>query len=108
MRAYVPAFDSDLQHGIRSLMNVDGPAYLRLGLSEQPSWLSPEPYAVWRRVLPGEGPTVVFAGPLVGGSLAAIRDAGLNADVWLVSELPVTELPARVSAQRASIPGTCW
>ncbi len=94
LRAYVPAFDPDLQHGIRSLMRGGGPAYVRLGLSEQPSWLSPEPYAVWRRVLPGQGPTVVFAGPLVGGSLAAIRDAGLDADVWLVSELPVTELPA--------------
>jgi transketolase len=93
LRAYVPAFDSDVQHGVRDLMGSAGPAYLRLGLSEQPSWLASEPYSAWRRVLAGEGPTVVFVGPLVGGALAAILEAGLPADVWLVSELPVSELP---------------
>lgn len=93
MRAFVPAFDSDLQHMIRQLMTVNHPAYLRLGLSEQPAWLRPEPYAAWRRILPGDGPTAVFAGPLVGTSIAAIRESGLNADVWLVSELPIGQPP---------------
>lgn len=93
LRAYVPAFDADVTHGIRALMRRNGPAYLRLGVSEQPSCLSPEPYAPWRRVLAGSGPTVVFAGPLVGGSIAALRDVGIDADVWLVSELPVAEAP---------------
>jgi transketolase len=93
LRAYVPAFDPDLEHMIRHLMTVDHPAYLRLGLSEQPPWLAPEPYSVWRRVLPGAGPTAVFLGPLVGSALAAIREAGVDADVWLVSELPFHKPP---------------
>jgi transketolase len=93
MRAYIPAFDSDLRHMIRHLMTVDHPAYLRLGLSEQPAWLEPEPYAAWRRILPGGGPTAVFAGPLAGSSIDAIRKSGLNTDVWLVSELPIDRLP---------------
>jgi len=75
------------------LMTVDHPAYLRLGLSEQPAWLEPEPYAAWRRILPGGGPTAVFAGPLAGSSIDAIRKSGLNTDVWLVSELPIDRLP---------------
>ena len=94
IRAYVPAFDSDLEQMIRCLMSVGHPAYLRLGLSEQPKWLSPEPYAQWRRILPGTGPTVAFAGPLVGSALEAIRSSGSNADVWLVSELPIDFPPA--------------
>jgi transketolase len=93
MRAYVPAFDSDVQYMIRQLMKVSHPAYLRLGLSEQPAWLQPEPCAAWRRILPGDGPTAVFAGPLVGTSIDAIRQSGLNADIWLVSELPVDQPP---------------
>jgi transketolase len=93
MRAYVPAFDSDLCHMIRRLMTAGHPAYLRLGLSEQPRWLTPEPYDAWRRVLPGDGPTAVFVGPLVGAALEAIRQSGVGADVWLVSELPVHRPP---------------
>jgi transketolase len=93
MRAYVPAFDSDLRCMIGQLMTVKHPAYLRLGLSEQPSWLEAEPYAAWRRILPGDGPTVAFVGPLAGGALDAIHQSGLNADAWIVSELPIHRPP---------------
>ena len=93
MRAYIPAFDSDVRCMIQKLMTVQHPAYLRLGYSEQPSWLTPGPYAAWRRILPGDGPTVAFAGPLAGAALDAIRASGLNADCWLVSELPFEQVP---------------
>ena len=93
MRAYIPAFDSDLRCMIQELMTVKHPAYLRLGYSEQPTWLVPGPYAAWRRVLPGDGPTVAFVGPLAGGALDAIRESGVDADCWLVSELPIHRPP---------------
>jgi transketolase len=93
MRAYVPAFDSDLRCMIQELMTVRHPAYLRLGVSDQPSWLVPGPYAAWRRILPGDGPTVAFVGPLAGVALDAIRESGLAADCWLVSELPIHRPP---------------
>jgi transketolase len=93
LRAYVPAFDSDVRCIISRLMMGDQPAYLRLGLAEQPAWFDPGPYAAWRRVLHGEGPTVAFVGPLAGGALDAIRQSGLNADVWLISELPIHRPP---------------
>jgi transketolase len=103
MRSYIPAFDSDLRCMIRQLMVVRHPAYLRLGLSEQPSWLNPEPYAAWRRILPGSGPTVAFVGPLAGGALDAIRQSGLNADAWIVSELPIHRPPPEfLSSVRSS------
>jgi transketolase len=94
MRVYLPAFDCDVSESIRYLMRADHPAYLRLGLSEQPKWFSPPPFAAWRRLLTGVGPTIAIAGPLAGGILDAIRQSDLSIDVWLVSELPITELPS--------------
>jgi transketolase len=93
MRVYLPAFDCDLSEVIRYLMRADHPAYLRLGLSEQPKWLLPPLFAAWRHVLTGVGPTIAIAGPLAGGILDALRQSDVSADVWLVSELPITELP---------------
>jgi transketolase len=93
MRAYVPAFDADLEQIIRLLMRTDQPAYLRLGLAEQPAWLEPSPYTAWRRILAGNGPVVAAMGPLAGPAADAIRAAGIAADVWLVSELPLRQPP---------------
>jgi transketolase len=93
MRVYLPAFDCDVSETIRDLIRADHPAYLRLGVSEQPKWFSPPPFAAWRHLLKGVGPTVAIAGPLAGGILDAVRESGIPADVWLVSELPITDLP---------------
>ena len=93
MRVFLPAFDGDVSEAVQYLMRADHPAYLRLGLSEQPAWLSPPPFSAWRRLLKGTGPTIAVTGPLVGGILDAVRETDLSADVWLISELPVTELP---------------
>jgi transketolase len=98
LRAYVPAFDSDVQQICRAVMRADGPCYLRLGYSEQPSWLSLGAYSQWRRILPGTGPTVVFAGPLVGGFMTAARESGLAPDVWVISELPLRGVPSELLA----------
>lgn len=98
MRAYLPAFDADVREVIKLLMEADYPAYLRLGLSEQPKWLSPPPFAAWRHLLPGDGPTVVMAGPLAGGIVDALHNSEIRSDVWLVSELPIAELPAEFLA----------
>ena len=98
IRVYLPAFDSDVREVIQYLMWADHPAYLRLGLSEQPKWLSPPPFATWRNLVPGAGPTIVIAGPLAGGILDALHQSGISADVWLVSELPIAEPPAEFLA----------
>src|SRR3984957_2494809 len=44
IRVYLPAFDCDVSEAIRYLIRADHPAYLRLGLSEQPKWFSPPPF----------------------------------------------------------------
>ncbi len=94
MRVFIPAFDSDVSEVIDYLMRAEHPSYLRLGLSEQPKSSTPPPFAPWRQLLKGNGPTVAVAGPIAGGILEAIRESQTPADVWLVSELPITELPS--------------
>jgi transketolase len=94
MRVYIPAFDCDVSEVVRDLMRADHPAYMRLGISEQPKWYSPPPFAPWRHLLPSPGPTIAIAGPLAGGILDALHQSGISADVWLASELPILQLPS--------------
>jgi transketolase len=95
LRAFVPAFDGDVRAMVPLLMRSEGPVYLRLGVSEEPTgFLLPE-YAPWRRLLRGNGPTMVVTGPLVGGILAVARELpeARRPDLWLVSELPIDRIP---------------
>jgi transketolase len=100
IRVYIPAFDSDVVAQVKLLFAADHPAYLRLGVSEEPKDAQLPPYAGWRKLLSGRGPTVVVVGPLVGGILEALRQLpeAQKPDLWLVSELPLTELPDRFLA----------
>jgi transketolase len=95
LRAYVPAFDGDVRAQVRLLFATPHPAYLRLGLSEEPKDFSLPPYAAWRKLLAGGGATLLVVGPLVGGVLDAARrlPEARRPDLWLVSELPLTHLP---------------
>ena len=95
LRAYLPAFDSDVSWLIEYLLTISHPAYLRLGLSEQPSGFVVPQYGPWRRLLEGPGWVVVVVGPLVGGILDAMRelDESIKPTIWLLSELPVDALP---------------
>jgi transketolase len=95
MRAYVPAFDSDLRTMIENLMDVTHPAYLRLGVSEEPAGAIVPAYAPWRRLVDGRGWVVLVTGPLVGGIWEAVRhlDEDKRPALWLLTELPPGEIP---------------
>jgi transketolase len=90
----IPAFDSDVAECVPNLMQHSAPSFLRLGLAEEPAWLRPAPFAPWRRLLTSSaGPTLVITGPLAGGIVEAIRSSNTQADVWLVSRLPLDAPP---------------
>jgi transketolase len=95
LHVLIPAFDGDVASCVAALMDTTGPAFLRLGLSEQPGWLEPAPFAPWRRLFStaSGGPTVAIAGPLAGGIVEAVRSSDVEADVWLVSRLPLEAPP---------------
>jgi transketolase len=95
MRVFLPAFDPDVKAIIDSLMGSPHPAYLRLGLSELPRAFSAPEYAPWRHLISGGGPTLLVAGPIVGGILDAVAhlEERERPSVWVLSELPLPPLP---------------
>lgn len=96
MKVFIPAFDPDVETMIDRLMECRHPAYLRLGVSEAPQGAALPEYAPWRHLADGFGPTMLVAGPLVGGIIREV--AGMptsqRPSVWLLSELPLGEVPA--------------
>jgi transketolase len=100
LRVYVPAFARDVAPIARTLQNSPDPAYLRLGLSEEPRDFAIAPYAPWRKLLAGDGVTVIAVGPLVGpllGPLSLVQPPRRPA-VWSLAELPIEDVPAEVLA----------
>lgn len=95
IRVWVPAFDGDVGAAVCALMTCAHPAYLRLGLSEEPKGLGLPVYGAWRKLLHGLGPTVVAIGPLVGGILSAANTIApeKRPSIWVLSELPIEDLP---------------
>jgi len=95
MRVFVPAFDSDVEAVVDILMTFPHPAYLRLGVSELPGGYAAPGYAPWRRLITGGGPTMLVAGPVAGGILSAVADLEdtNRPSVWLLSELPLSDVP---------------
>jgi transketolase len=90
MRVFVPAFSADIAPMVERLFNLGHPAYLRLGRDERPKDAPLPPYAPWRKLLSGGGPTVLAAGPLAGGLWEAWRNLpeGKRPAFWTVTELP--------------------
>jgi transketolase len=95
LRAYVPAFDGDVAAQVQALFLVSHPAYLRLGLSEEPQGALLPPYATWRKLQDGPGWLILVTGPLVGGIWSAVRklDRTCRPSLWYLSELPFDGLP---------------
>lgn len=97
LRAFVPAFNSDVSTIIAHLSaDRSYPAYLRLGRDEAPPSLLAPDYAAWRRLVPGAGPAMVAVGPLAGSLAGALAELtpDQRPDLWLLSELPPTYIPA--------------
>ena len=91
MNVFVPAFAQDVAVMIRKLMDFDHPAYLRLGRAEEPKGFALPPYAPWRRLLSGGGPTMLVVGPLAGGFIEPLAafDERRRPAFWVLTELPV-------------------
>jgi len=111
MRAFIPAFDEDIDGVLDKAAASGDPAYIRLGRGEPPPGFSVPAYAPWRQLLAGQGMTVIVAGPLVGTYLAALQTLpdALRPNLWVVTELPLdkNEPPPALLEQLASGRGIC-
>src|SRR5579872_884163 len=90
MRVFVPAFKSDIPPMVEKLLQLNHPAYFRLGRDEKPKDLDIPSYAPWRKILKGQGPVVLITGPLAGGLLGAFKDLpeAKRPNTWVLTELP--------------------
>ncbi|MDR3637131.1 MAG: hypothetical protein P4L84_25230 [Isosphaeraceae bacterium] len=95
LHAYVPAFAPDLRTVVGRLSAVTHPAYLRVGVAEDPAGIPAPTYAPWRRLVVGRGWVVLVVGPLVSGIWEAVRslDDQVRPTLWLLSELPFGSFP---------------
>lgn len=91
MNVFIPAFAEDLPDIVANIDSIPHPVYLRLGRCEKPDELILPNYSPWRRLIEGDGPTMVVVGPLAGGILKEIKSNGIKdpPDLWIVSELPL-------------------
>lgn len=91
MHVFVPAFGEDVPVIIKKLADFKHPAYLRLGRCEKPEGFVLPPYAPWRRLLKGDGITILITGPLAGGILDALLglEGSQRPNLWVLTELPV-------------------
>ena len=103
LRAYVPAFDSDVRAMVEPLMTASHPAYLRLGLSEEPSGVA---VPLMRR---GESWWTAGAGLCWSPArwlAASGRPSGSSTrrrpTLWLVTELPLGA-PAAIPGRPRSL-----
>ena len=90
MRVFVPAFKTDIPPMVEKMLQLNHPAYFRLGRDEKPKDLDIPSYAPWRKILKGQGPTVLITGPLAGGLLGAFKDLpdAKKPNTWILTELP--------------------
>ncbi len=91
LHVFIPAFAVDVLEIINQLQSSDHPAYLRLGRCEKPQEFELPPYSPWRRLLQGEGATMLIVGSLAGGILGAaqhLSDAE-RPNLWVLTELPI-------------------
>src|SRR5207244_7588992 len=103
LQAHIPAFDADMPTLVEQLFATEKPAYLRLGLSEEPKGWLPPPYSAWRKLVAGSGATIVAVGPLAGAlwQPCAKKPESARPNLWCLSELPFGDLPAQLLADIA-------
>jgi len=96
MRVFVPTFAADLPPIVEKLLQLDHPAYLRLGRDEKPKDLELPAYAPWRKLLSGKGPALLIVGPLAGGLIGALQKLpeAKRPNTWILTELPLENIPS--------------
>ncbi|MBX3017643.1 MAG: hypothetical protein KF767_07135 [Bdellovibrionaceae bacterium] len=104
-RAYVPCCDEEVGIACDEMMRWEGPTYLRLGAFTAKGKLDTfTTYSAVQRRREGRALTVVVLGPLLGNAWEAVQNSGTDADLFSVSQLPLTD--ADITEIRASLSKT--
>jgi transketolase len=89
MRAYIPAFDADLEPLVGRIDASSEPAYLRLGRSELEDEGALPTYEPWRNMQDGDAGVILAVGPIAGALWKATRERARRdrPALWVISEL---------------------
>jgi transketolase len=90
----VPSFDSDISF---MLKNINGPAYLRLGIEQLPKDKIPAPYKPWRLLHKGNNGVVAALGPLAGMIWEIILEMPKEnrPTLWAVNNFNIDDIPIK-------------
>ena len=93
IHVFVPAFNEDIAAVLQC--GIAEPNYLRLGYDVRPKNTAAPAYAPWRKILCGQGGTLIALGPLAGlawTALGALPESK-RPELWAACELPLPDLP---------------
>ncbi len=95
MSAYVPAFDSDVNYAIETMLAESAPAYLRLGLANHTPLPVPPGFFYPLVTSSAASVTIAALGPIANNVLEALENPAIKnkADVFSITRLPFKELP---------------
>jgi transketolase len=89
MRCYIPVSGADVSGAFETMMEMKGPAYMRLGAGVLPAGMLLPQFAPVRRLVKGAKITVAALGPAVLNVLNAVGPENkISADIFVVSEIP--------------------
>jgi transketolase len=91
MHCYIPFCNEDVENVVKVMLNHTFPSYLRLGFATLPPGWDLLPFAPIRRLARGNKITVVGMGSVLCNIAGAIEGYDI-ADIFSVSEIPLTEL----------------
>jgi len=109
MHVFAPSFGPDVAASIDRITALKRPSYLRLGYAEKIEGLDIAPYAPWRKILNGTKGMVITTGAIAGSLVKSLKDEPEDSrpSLWVVSELPLDDLPKEVIHEIVTVPVVC-
>jgi transketolase len=93
MTCFIPFSNEAVESVSDAMMDYHGPSYLRLGFGTAPDELNDyRKYEPVQHLLNGTAVTIVGVGPVILNAVSAASKGGVSADIFVVNELPLTEL----------------
>lgn len=95
MKCFIPFCNEDVNNVTLAMMDYTGPSYLRLGYGLKPANLAIPAYRPLRHLLKGKKVTILALGPVALNVIKAAESLEKNTvDLFVISEIPVGELPS--------------
>jgi len=97
IHCYIPFCNEDVKETLETMLSHEYPSYLRLGYGTLPDGWDLPPFAPVRKLAEGSKLTIVGMGPVLN-NVAEALDGTTEADIFVVSELPLSELSADIQS----------